>query len=48
MLTSTLFALSHLLESDVLSVFAETLSANVEAIFPDHSVVVGAGTAEII
>ena len=39
--------LVELLEADVLGVLPEALAAHVEAVFADHTVAVGAGTAEM-
>lgn len=37
---------TYLLETNVVGVFSEALTANVQCIFPDQTMSVGAGTTE--
>jgi len=40
--------LNYLLEANVIGVFPEALTANVQTVFTDQTVTVRAGTAEIL
>lgn len=39
---------SYLLEANIVGVFPEALTANVQAVFTDQTVTVGAGAAKIV